>query len=218
MPYMPDLDAILTAGYSVERDGISYVVEAFELGPVMLPSGQVVACDPLVPRAVPFVDAVTPGQYALQAWVAVLHKDGAEWQRRITALQLVILHEPTVSWSMALLAGQDVATLDGDGYFGYGVDAGTGTPADRVAIEALSQWGYDRIEETFIPAQVPLDPIEAVIVATVDEHTGANVFVVGSGWGDGSYATYTSRTSDGTISSFVTDFRVLPIEHVEHDR
>lgn len=116
------------------------------------------ACDPLVPHTVPFVETVEPGRYTLRAWVAVLHKDGAEWQRRITALQLVIVDEPAVSWTMALIPGQDLAALDEDGYFGYGVDAGTGTLADRVAIEALSKWSYDRIDEAFISAQIPARP------------------------------------------------------------
>src|SRR5262249_15838818 len=106
-----------------------------------------------------------------------LYRDGAEWQRRITALQLVIGKEPARWWTMALLPGQDVASLGEDGYFGYGVDAGTGTLADRVTIEALSEWDYDRIDATFIPAKVPDDPIEAVIAAVVDEMTGANVYV-----------------------------------------
>jgi hypothetical protein len=179
---------------------------------VALPTGEVVACDPLVPHTTAFVDTVEPGRYPLRAWVAVLHRDGAEWQRGIAALQLVIGEEPARSWTMALLPGQDMASLGEDGYFGYGVDAGTGTLADRVAIEALSAWDYDRIDATFIPAQVPNDPVEAVIAAVVDEITGANVYVVGSGWGDGVYATYVGRDADGGISSFVTDFGVVPIE------
>lgn len=48
MPYVPDLGLLLTAGYRVEHDGIVYVVEARELGPVVLPTGRVVGCDPLV--------------------------------------------------------------------------------------------------------------------------------------------------------------------------
>ena len=105
MPYMPELAVVLTPGYRAERDGIAYVVEPYELGPVVLPTGKVVACDPFVPHTTPFVDAVTPGRYQLRAWVAVLHKDGSEWQRRITALQLVITDEPAASWTMALLPG-----------------------------------------------------------------------------------------------------------------
>jgi hypothetical protein len=211
MPYVPDLDVVLTAGYRTECDGIAYHVKPYELGPVVLPTGKVVGCDPLVPHTTPFVDAVAPGRYQLRAWVAVLHKDGSEWQRRITALQMVVADEPAASWTMALLPDQDVASLGDEDFFGYGVDAGTGTLADQVAIEALSEWDYEQVDAVFIPAQIPDDPIEAVITAVVEERTAANVYVVGSGWGDGVYATYVGRTEDGRITSFVTDFRVVPL-------
>ena len=178
---------------------------------MVLPTGKVVGCDPLVPHTTPFVDAVTPGRYPLRAWVAVLHKDGSECGRRIAALQLVVADEPAAFWAMALLPDQDVASLGDEDFFGYGVGAGTGTLADQVAIEALSEWGYERVDEVFIPAQIPDDPIEAVIAAIVEERTAANVYVVGSGWGDGVYATYVGRTGDGQIASFVTDFRVVPL-------
>ena len=212
MPYVPDLGLLLTAGYRVECDGIVYVVEPYELGATVLPTGKVVGCDPLVPQATPFVDVVAPGRYPLRAWVAVLSKDGSESQRRIAALQLVVLDEPVAAWTMALLPGQDVTSLGADDFFGYRVDAGTGTLADQVAIEALTQWDYDRVEDTFIPAQIPHDPIEAVIAAVVENPTAANVYVVGSGWGDGVYATYVGRTEDGRIATFLTDFRVIPLD------
>jgi hypothetical protein len=67
------------------------------------------------------------------------------------------------------------------------------------------------VEAALIPAQIPDDPIEAVIEVVVDEPTAANVFVVGSGWGDGTYATYVGRAADGRITSFVTDFGVVPV-------
>jgi len=209
VPYLPDLDSVLTAGYSVEHDGVTYVVEPFDLGPVVMPTGEVVACDPLVSHTTAFADTVAPGRYQLRAWVAVLHKDGREWQRRVAALQLLIADEPAVSWTMAVLPGQDVTSLGAGGFFGYGVDAGTGTLADRVAIEALSEWDYDRIEEVFIPAEIPDDPVDAVIVATVDESTGANVYVVGSGWGDGRYATYVGLNSARTSRSRWWDSNAL---------
>ncbi|GAA2861336.1 hypothetical protein Acy02nite_57840 [Actinoplanes cyaneus] len=178
----------------------------------MLPTGKVVGCDPLVPQAVPFVDEVAPGHYPLRAWVAVLFENGSESQRRTAALQLVVLDEPVAAWTMALLPGQEATSLSDDTFFGYPVDSGTGTLADQVAIETTAQWDFDQIEDTFIPAQIPHDPIEAVIAAVVDERTAANVYVVGSGWGDGAYATYVGRTEDGRIASFVTDFRVIPLD------
>lgn len=210
MPYLPDLEALLTPGYRVEHDGITFVVEPYPLGPLVLPTGKVVGCDPFVPNATPFVDVVAPGRYQLRAWVAVLHRDGSEWQRRITALQLLITDEPAAGWSMALLPGQELAALDDNQFFGYGVDAGTGTLADQSAVAAMSTWDYEQVEQAFIPALIPDDPIEAVIDTVVVEETSANVYVVGSGWGDGSYATYVGRTEDGRITSFATDFRVVP--------
>ena len=172
MPYVPDLDAMLAPGYRIERDGVTYRVEPYELGLVVLPSGKVVGCDPLVAHATPFVDAVAPGRYPLRAWVAVLQADGGEWQRRITALQLTVLDEPIAAWNMALLPGQDVASLGDEDFFGYAVDAGTGTLADQVAIEALREWDFERVDEVFIPAQVPDNPIDAVVAAVVEERTG----------------------------------------------
>ncbi|GAA3247627.1 DUF4241 domain-containing protein [Dactylosporangium siamense] len=209
MPYVPDLRVLLTAGYRVERDGIAYVVEPVDLGAVVLPTGRVVGCDPLIPHTTPFVEEVAPGRYALRAWVAVVRRDGTE-DRRIAALQLVVADAPTASWTMALLPGQDPASLGDDDFFGYAVGAGTATLADQVAIDAVNEWDYDQLDEAFIPAQVPEDPIEAVVAAVVDEPTGANVYVVGAGWGDGRYATYVGRTDDGRITAFVTDFRVVP--------
>jgi hypothetical protein len=92
------------------------------------------------------------------------------------------------------------------------MDRPTSRRLESSRAEALDKWSYDRIDEAFISAQIPLDPIDAVRVAIADEPTGANVYVVGSGWGDGCYATYVSWTADGRISSWVTDFRVLPTD------
>jgi uncharacterized protein DUF4241 len=215
MPYVPDLDRLLTAGYRVDANDVTYVIEPYDLGLVVLPTGRVVGCDPLAAHDEPFTETVQPGSYRLRAWVAILHRNGAEWQRRITALQLVIEDARTATWTMAVTADQDASTLADDEFFGYGVDAGTGTLADLSAIEALEEWDFDRVEDTFIPAQIPLDPIEAVISAVVDAVTGANIYVVGSGWGDGSYPTYVGHTADQRITSFVTDFNVVPTANLQ---
>jgi hypothetical protein len=129
--------------------------------------------------------------------VRFLHRDGEEWQRRAVALQLVIDDATAAAWTMALIADQDPATLGDDEIFCYGVDSGTGTLADVTAIRALAEWDFDRVQETFIPAQIPVDPIEAVVSAIVDDATGAYVYVVGSGWGDGGYPSYIGHTAGG---------------------
>jgi hypothetical protein len=210
MPYQPDLTYLLTAGATFASDKATYVIEPQSLDPVVLPTGEVVACDPLVfaDGQPPFTVTVPPGTYPLRAWVAVLFQDGAEWQRRTAALELVIRDKPAVRWELAIAEGQDPSSLGEDEYFGYGVDAGTGTLADLVAVRALADWEYDRLDSVYIPAQVP--PAPAAIGAVTDDATGANVVVVTSGWGDGFYPTFIGYADDGGITSFVTDFMVVP--------
>ena len=139
-PVLTGIGTMLTAGRCTEHDGVTCVVEPFELGPVccrlarlrpVIRWGRTRRCSSTRSGRV---------RYPLRAWVVVLHKGGAEWQRRITALQLVTGEEPARSWTMSLLSGQDVAWLNEDGYFGYGVDSGTATLADRVTIQVISAW------------------------------------------------------------------------------
>lgn len=213
MPYTPDLDTLLTRGACYRDDSDEYVIEPHAVAEVTLATGQVVGCDPLAGAygAEPFTVAVPAGVYPLRAWVAVLHRNGAEWQRRVAALQLVIRDEPAARWEPALLPGQDPSALDADSFFGYGVDAGTGTLADAAAVRALAEWEYERIDEVYVSRDYPLAPVPGgVISAVTDEKTGANVVAISSGWGDGSYPTFIGYTADGAVASFVTDFLVVP--------
>lgn len=212
MPYTPDLDALLTVGARFERGDITYAVEVHQLDDVVLPTGKVIACDPLVfaDGASPFTVSVAPGTYALRAWVALLLRGEDVLQRRVVALQLVVRNAPAARWEMALIDGDDLSALAGDGFFGYPVDAGTGTLADMVAVRAIATWDYDRVEEHYIPAQVPVEPVPGVAAAVTDEATGANVVVVTTGWGDGQYPTFIGYTGEQQVACFVTDFMVVP--------
>jgi hypothetical protein len=215
--YLPDLNRLRTPGSafpdtSAPDDDAEYVLEPHPAGDVVLPTGQVVGCDPLaVPDSEPFTVTVPPGTYPLRAWVAVLQSGGAEWNRNVAALELVIRDEPAARWEPALLAGQDASVLDEDGYYGFPVDGGAATLADAAAVTALSAWDYERIEAAFIPEQAPDGPVPGgVLPAITDDATGANVIVVTSGLGDGLYPTFVGYTAAGEVASFLTDFLVVP--------
>ncbi|MFG2047543.1 DUF4241 domain-containing protein [Micromonospora sp. NPDC048935] len=211
MPYTPDLDRLLTSGARFTDQHGAYLIEAHPVGDVVLPTGQVVGCDPLVcPEAEPFTVTVPPGRYAARAWVAVVLREDAEVDRRVAALELVVSAEPTTHWELAVAGDQDVATLGADDYFGYGVDAGAGTLADPTALAALEGWDEDRIEEVFNPVELPMSPVRGLITAVLDEASGANIVTVATGWGDGCYGTWIGRAADGRVTSFVTDFMVVP--------
>jgi hypothetical protein len=211
MAYAPDLDQMLNTGARYVDEHTEYVIEEHLIGEVTCPTGQVVGCDPLVYSgdAPPFTVAVSPGRYPLRAWVAVLYRRDAEWQRRVAALQLIIKGEPTTRWQPALVEGQDLSALSDDEYFGYMVDAGTGTLADLAAVRALATWDYQRLEGVYI-ARLPERPVPGAVAAVTDEQSGANVIIVTSGWGDGQYPTFIGYTAAGDISTFVTDFLVVP--------
>jgi hypothetical protein len=105
MAYTPDFALLLTAGstFGGGWEGSTAVMHPVELGEVVLPTGRVVGCDPLVnPGASPYTVSVEPGSYPLTAWVAVFAKDGAEQDRRVAALELRISNTPTAAWEMAL--------------------------------------------------------------------------------------------------------------------
>ncbi|MET7371350.1 DUF4241 domain-containing protein [Micromonospora arida] len=211
MPYTPDLDRLLTPGSRFTDQHGGYLIEVHPVDDIVLPTGQVVGCDPLVcPEAEPFTVTVPPGRYAARAWVAVVLREDAEVDRRAAALELVVSAEPTIRWEPAVAGDQDVATLGADDYFGYGVDAGVGTLADPTALAVLESWDSDRVEEVFIPAELPSSPVPGLISAVLDEASGANVVTVSTGWGDGCYGTWIGRAADGRVTSFVTDFMVVP--------
>jgi len=211
MSYAPDLSRLLTPGARYADQHDEYVIEPHPLGDVTFPTGEVVGCDPLAADdAEPFTVRVAPGAYPLRAWVAVLYRDGAEQQRRVAALQLVIRDEPAAWWEPALVAGNDPSVLGENEFFGYGVDAGTGTLADMTAVRALAGWDYEQVEDVYIPAEIPLRPVPGVAGAVTDEPSGANVILVSPGWGDGAYPTFVGYAAPGEVSSFVTDFMVVP--------
>ncbi|MDG4807406.1 DUF4241 domain-containing protein [Micromonospora sp. WMMD1120] len=211
MPYTPDLDRLLTPGARFTDEHGGYLIEVHPVDDIVLPTGQVVGCDPLVcPDAEPFTVAVPPGRYPARAWVAVVLREDAEVDRRVAALELVVADEAPTRWEPAVAGDQDVATLGADDYFGYGVDAGIGTLADPTALAALEGWDEERVDDVFIPAKLPASPVPGLITAVLDEATGANLVTVCTGWGDGCYGTWIGRTADGRITSFVTDFMVVP--------
>ncbi|MCC3763329.1 DUF4241 domain-containing protein [Glycomyces sp. TRM65418] len=213
MAYTPDFKQLLQAGATFTTGwGGEGVIEPVELDKTVLPTGRVVGCDPLVdPESLPYLVTVEPGAYPLIAWVAVLSKDGKETDRRVAALELRIGDAPAVAWEMAV-ANPDlnVEELDSDGYFGYPVDAGCGTLADEAALRPLGEWDYDRTEEVLIDEADWEGPVPGLASAVTDPTTGANVVLVGSGWGDGSYPTFIGRDADGAVVRFVTDFLVPP--------
>jgi uncharacterized protein DUF4241 len=113
---------------------------------------------------------------------------------------------------MALTEGQDPAALEHDGYFGYGVDAGTGCFMDPIAGRLLAE----RMEQDDEYFNVIMDGMQTTYRHTrswldwrPSPERDANIICFSSGWGDGYYPSFFGFSSEGRLCVLLTDFLIL---------
>ncbi|SMF97169.1 Protein of unknown function [Methylomagnum ishizawai] len=180
-----------------------YGFEVVDIGLLTVTSGWVAASDPFVDPAPPaFTRAVPPGNYPVQLAIARL-SDGDE---RVAFARLVFQADGHIErWEMAVAAGQDVATLGEDGYFGYGVDTGTGCFMDVEAGRSLSS--RMDIDPSYFDEL--LGAMESWLVFTPDADSPCNIACFSSGWGDGLYPSFFGLDRAGRPVALMTDFLVF---------
>ena len=177
-------------------------VRIHRAGDLILPSGRIVACDPLVmPGTSAFTREVVPGRYPVLLSIAQLEHD----QRVAAAAVEFVVGGATIAarWDLAVIPGQDLTTLGPRQFFGYGVDAGTGCFMDArlaAALDAGEPCGLDAaLQSSYVPT---------FSWANVELRDGS-VVAFSSGWGDGSYASYWGFDATGRVVALATDFAVL---------
>jgi len=186
------------------------------MGELVLPTGRIVACDPLVgPDTHAFARTVVPGSYPVALSIAVM-PTGDE---RIGFAMLRLSEAQAVTWEMALLPGEDLGTLEEGEFFGYGVDAGLGCFMDVEAQRSvLARWDALTPEQNYYD-----DVLESELgknyKATRDwtlhqpePARPANVAVFSSGWGDGSYPSWFGLDASGGAVALVTEFQLIDLE------
>lgn len=150
--------------------------------------------------------------------------------RRIACTMLKVTQQKPVRWEVAFLNPDWSAE-----YQNYGVDSGTGCFMDVEIGRILKQLGETKPDEEWDEAlnrfcaqfyeplmderrknetadvndEYPYDTKGDWANLCIDEETGANVIVFGSGWGDGGYASYWGYDADDNIACLVTDFALF---------
>jgi hypothetical protein len=177
-------------------------VRLHRAGELVLPSGRIVACDPLIMLRTPaFAREVVPGRYPVLLSVA---QGGSDQRVAAAAVEFVAGGAIAAErWDLALLPGQDPATLGPRQFFGYGVDAGTGCFMDAQLTAALETAGPGGLDAALAATYVP-----TFSWANLELGDGS-VVAFSSGWGDGSYASYWGFDSAGCVVALATDFNVL---------
>ncbi len=187
------------------------VIEVRTVAQLYVPSGRIIACDPLVPMDTqPFTTVVPVGTHPVEIAIARFPNE----DERIAAARVRFSNEAPAQWLMALREGQNPATLKEDESFGYGVDAGMGCFMDAESWVIYDQ----RLEEdSQNPNASYYDDVIAKEVAVnykhtrdwTDHHPRAgdphNVVMFSSGFGDGIYSSYFGMR-DGRPICLLTEF------------
>jgi hypothetical protein len=173
-------------------------IEVVEVGRLHVPSGAVVAFDPLVlsPPLPAFVRRIPPGTYA----VLVARLAGT---RVVAAAQLRLSEGAPVTWEKGLLEPGGVPD-------GYAVDSGMGAFADAetvrlaLASDDHGDGGFvrDAIEEAEDDADDPW------LMFDLPGTEGRNVALFNSGHGDGFYLSCWGSDAAGKAACLLTDFQI----------
>jgi hypothetical protein len=214
MAYAPNQRHIETAfsSGSLLQNGKPYEFQRLEIGQLLVTSGALAASDPFVfPDPPPFTQAIPAGRYPVSVAIAC-YGSGDERDERVAFARVEMSDLPVVSWTMALTERQDPSALEHDGYFGYGVDAGTGCFMDPVAGRLLAE--RMGLEDEY--SNVIIDGMETTYRATRSWHgwrpspeRDENIICFSSGWGDGSYPSFFGFSAEGHLCALVTDFFIL---------
>ena len=208
------------------QDGIQsseVVLRHRAIGDLLLPSGQLVACDPFVtPEALPFNLGLPRGAFPVVLSVAEISTD-----QRVAFATVCFSQASPVKWEMMATGSDDPSQLQPGEMFGYGVDSGTGCFMDPLAGKALAQkmqaphrslW---QTVKGLVRRRKKEKEFYEILMAEMDKtyrHTwswlnmsfgDANLVAFSSGDGDGLYATYAGFDSRGEVAVVVTDFMVL---------
>jgi hypothetical protein len=172
---------------------LHHVLHCQQIGSLSLPSGELVARDPITDPGMVFDRFASPGNYpvfAISAYVDIAHE--------IAFAAIRFTHTEPVRWESAH------GTDEQGRAYGYGVDSATGSFMDRTTGDLLDQLlseDYDRWSAQLYDLRRGRPWAEFVLPQKRD----AKIFLFFLD-ADGGYPSYYGYDAHGTIACVVTDF------------
>lgn len=204
-----DFEKAFTDGLSFnERGGQRDVLHVQRAGVLDVPSGRLVAYDPLSDaRLRTFQRMVPAGRYPvlLSRW-----KSDAQRDERIAAAKVQFSEAPAVRWELALREGDDAQKLRRKSDAAFPVDSGNGCfmDADRVKL-----WSSRNAEAREVLVNSGRGDKRDVFV--LGPASGAEVVGFSTGMGDGWYRSWWGLDAADAPVSLVTDFGILFVREWE---
>jgi len=208
--------------YSVYRDfkdgeyvstlGYDILIHTRSIGPLILPTGQLVACDPVIhPTTEPFVTELPRGEYPVHLTIAELRDEA-----RVAYAAIHLKKENARSWTLATVASEDVGMFSKDEH-GYTIISSLGAFMDAKTadhyldyLEIFHDSDQNTLEKSLNRLEHKAKQKGTSFGNLSDKHLGkGNILTFSSGFGEGFYQTYIGKNAEGEITRVVTDFKVL---------
>lgn len=199
--------------------GYDIVVHRRSVGELVLPTGKLIACDPLLTLdSEPFEIDLDPGSYPVSLIIPEMRDE------RLVAYAIIAIRATDVCrWEIATLPPHDdQAFADPLEDNGYSVDSNVGAFLDRESARALINYHQlvmpeDNDFERHLWGRIKRRRQQGAGWASIDLRAdlqmpfgdGRNLVVFDAGYGDGHYSTYIGYDADDEVAQIVTDFEVL---------
>lgn len=195
--YIPEeLLQALKSGTMASMLGDGAGMTEVDLGLLDLPSGRLVAADPLGNDAVPFAQTVAPGRYPV-----ILHvvRD-AEGEEIVVFAEVRLNDAQPARYEMALTGEEDTSEpLEEDGFFGFEAEEGFGGFWD--ASLSLRDAEVDAVEDALVASFQPRR-----MAVLWQRAQGQTLAAFSCGFGDGAYPAFWGFDADGAPCCLIVDF------------
>ncbi len=182
----------------VAQFGTEITFDKIAVGNLKVSSGQIIATDPVtLSDAIAFNEEFPIGEFPVELAMANI---SANKDRRVAFARVKFSDKPIRKWEFALLPGQTPIPLNSKEIYGYGVDAGLGLFVDQEAKNNLNMMLEKNWHNMFS------EKFEHYLNYSFQNH---NAVFFSTGYGDGFYATYIGRDSEGKICQLLTDFDIV---------
>ena len=173
------------------------LIETFDAGKINLPTGQIVACDPLIVNDMKSFKIIFPqGEFPV-----LVHKERES--NCIAYVEIIFSDTPISEWKMATTEGQNIEELKGEEIFGYPVESGMGCFMDSETQESLNRLENRLFHEHFFDENGAIDQFAFL---KPDEEKSGNLFAFETGYGEGFYASYIGFGTDNQPVKIITEF------------
>lgn len=188
------------------------LIETFEAGKIILTTGKIVVCDPLITSEMPaFTTDFPTGEFTV-----LIHKEIES--NCIAYVELVFSDSEIKNWELATSEGQNIAELEEGEIYGFPVESGMGCLMDfetQQNLNLLEQHLFKRKGEDFMGIyeeffhehffQEDGAINQYAFLKPNDEKVG-NLFAFETGYGEGFYSSYIGFDKNNVPVKIVSEF------------